>query len=43
MLSLKLGRGIQWDGEKEECIGDPEANRLLAREYRAPWVYPTAG
>ena len=41
MLSMKLGRSIQWDGRKEECVGDPEANRLLQRDYRAPWVYPT--
>jgi predicted dehydrogenase len=40
MLSLKLGRGIQWDGEKEEIVGDPEANKLLRREYRGPWKYP---
>ncbi|HEY2931311.1 MAG TPA: Gfo/Idh/MocA family oxidoreductase [Acidobacteriota bacterium] len=40
MLSLKLGRSIRWDGEKEEIIGDPEANKLLSRPYRAPWVYP---
>ncbi|MCR4413667.1 MAG: gfo/Idh/MocA family oxidoreductase, partial [Thermoguttaceae bacterium] len=42
MLSYKLGRSIEWDGEKEECIGDPEANKLLRREYRAPWKYPEA-
>lgn len=40
MLALKLGRSIQWDGSKEECPGDAEANRLLQRDYRAPWVYP---
>jgi len=40
MLSLKLGRSIAWDGEKEQCPGDPEANKLLRREYRKPWVYP---
>jgi predicted dehydrogenase len=40
MLSLKLGRSVQWDGEKETIIGDPEANRLLSRPYRAPWHYP---
>ena len=38
---LKLGRSIQWDGQKEQCIGDPEANKLLRREYRKPWEYPT--
>jgi len=40
MLSLKLGRSIRWDGEKEEIIGDAEANKLLSRPYRSPWVYP---
>ena len=42
MLSLKLGRSIEWDGEKEQIVGDPQANQLLRREYRGPWVYPTA-
>lgn len=42
MLSYKLGRSIQWDGEKEECVGDPEANKLLRRPYRSPWKYPEA-
>ena len=40
MLSLKIGRSVQWDGERETIAGDEEANRLLRREYRAPWVYP---
>jgi hypothetical protein len=40
MLSLKLGRSVQWDGEKQSIVGDPEANKLLRREYRAPWKYP---
>ena len=40
MLSYKVGRSIRWDGEKEVIIGDPEANKLLKREYRKPWVYP---
>ena len=42
MLSLKLGRCVRWDGEKEVIPGDPEANKLLKREYRAPWEYPAA-
>jgi predicted dehydrogenase len=40
MLSLKLGRSVAWDGEKEIIPNDPEANKLLARPYRAPWEYP---
>jgi predicted dehydrogenase len=41
MLSLKIGRSIHWDGEKEMCVGDPAANQWLSREYRQGWVYPT--
>lgn len=40
MLALKVGRTIEWDGEKEEVMGDAEANALLRREYRTPWSYP---
>ena len=40
VLSLKLGRGVKWDGVSQTIPNDPEASRLLAREYRAPWVYP---
>ena len=39
-LSMKLGRSLAWDAAKGEVRGDPEANRLLARPYRAPWVHP---
>ncbi|HZT79068.1 MAG TPA: Gfo/Idh/MocA family oxidoreductase [Gemmataceae bacterium] len=42
MLSLKLGRSVQWDGDKEQVIGDAEANKLLARKYRRPWEHPPA-
>lgn len=42
MLSLKLGRSIQWDGDKYDCIGDPQATRMLSRPYRSPWAYPKA-
>jgi predicted dehydrogenase len=41
MLSLKLGRSLEWDGAKGECVGDPEANRGLSRAYRKGWEYPT--
>jgi predicted dehydrogenase len=40
ILSWKLGRSVQWDGHKELCPRDAEANALLRREYRKPWVYP---
>ena len=40
MLSMKLGRSVEWDGDKEQILNDEEANTLLSRPYRAPWVYP---
>ena len=40
MLSLKLGRSIAWDGAKQVIVGDDDANQLLRREYRTPWIYP---
>jgi predicted dehydrogenase len=40
MLSLKLGRSIDWDGDKEKVVGDDKANELLSRRYRGPWEYP---
>jgi hypothetical protein len=39
-LSLQLGRSLTWDADKGRVAGDEEANRLLARPYRAPWVHP---
>jgi len=36
----RLGRSVKWDGEQEIILDDPKANRLLEREYRAPWKYP---
>src|SRR5688572_23054215 len=39
-LSQQLGRSLSWDHEKGVVIGDEEANRLLARPYRNPWIHP---
>ena len=39
-MSQKLGRSLKWDSAKQRVIGDEEANRLLARPYRAPWKHP---
>ena len=40
MLSLKLGRSIEWDATKELIVNDEAANKLLKREYRGEWKYP---
>jgi len=39
-LSMKLGRTLEWDAALGRVVGDEEANRLLRRPYRAPWVHP---
>ena len=39
MISMKLGRSIQWDGD--HVINDKEAASQLKRNYRSPWVYPS--
>jgi predicted dehydrogenase len=36
-ISTRLGRTLRWDAEKEQIIGDAEANQWLMRPYRAPW------
>jgi predicted dehydrogenase len=39
-VSDKLKRKIKWDPKAEQCVGDPEAQKLLeASEYRAPWKF----
>jgi predicted dehydrogenase len=39
-LSMRLGRSLQWDHAKGQVVGDDEANGLLRRPYRTPWVHP---
>lgn len=34
-ISMRLGRPLRWDPEKEEFIGDAEANEMLKREQRS--------
>jgi predicted dehydrogenase len=41
-VAMQLGRTLAWDAEKGRVVGDDEANRLLRRPYRAPWVHPEA-
>jgi predicted dehydrogenase len=39
-LSMQLGRSLTWDAEKQQVVNDEEANKLLRRPYRQPWVHP---
>ena len=36
-ISLRVGRKIRWDPDKEEILGDREAAAMLVRTYRKPW------
>jgi len=36
-IAFKLGRKLNWDAQREQFPGDAEANKLLSKEYRAPW------
>jgi hypothetical protein len=31
---------LAWDAAKQRVSGDDEANRLLRRPYRKPWIHP---
>jgi predicted dehydrogenase len=39
-MSMALGRSLAWDPQKHEVVGDEEANRLMQRPYREPWIHP---
>jgi predicted dehydrogenase len=39
-VSYRVRRALTFDGAREQVVGDEEANRLLTREYRAPFVVP---
>jgi predicted dehydrogenase len=41
-ISMRLGRKLKWDVEKEMVPGDDEANALLSRPMRAPWTLAEA-
>jgi hypothetical protein len=36
-ISMKLGRPLKWNPEKEMFEGDETANQMLGRPMRAPW------
>lgn len=40
-ISYRLGRKVFWDHEKQEFIGDAEANEMVKAHYRAPWKLPS--
>jgi predicted dehydrogenase len=39
-ISYRLGRELTFDGAKEKFVKDPQADKMLTREYRKPYVVP---
>ncbi|KPL27013.1 MAG: hypothetical protein AMJ72_11250 [Acidithiobacillales bacterium SM1_46] len=40
-IAWRVQQRIRWDAEKEQVVGDREANQLVTRKYRKPWALPT--
>src|SRR3954447_196119 len=38
-ISMELGRSVQWDHARGLVAGDDDANQMLRRPYRAPWIH----
>ena len=36
-IAFRARRRVQWDVEAEKVVGDPEAQALVTKAYRAPW------
>jgi predicted dehydrogenase len=37
-ISMRLGRKLQWNPEKEAFVGDAKADSMRSREMRKPWT-----
>ncbi len=37
LIAMLTGRTIKWDPKDEKILGDPEASKLLTRDFRKPW------
>lgn len=40
MIAYETGAKINWDSAREHIVGHTEADKLLQRDYRKPWVHP---
>jgi predicted dehydrogenase len=41
-ISYRTGRKIFWDAQKEQIVGDKDADKLVGVKYRKPWKLPYA-
>ena len=39
-IAFRTGRRVAWDAEREQVIGDAEAQTLVTKAYRGPWTLP---
>ena len=39
-IAMETGRTLRWNADQQRVIGDDQANQLLARPYRSPWIHP---
>ncbi len=39
-IAVRTGRKLTWDPVAQTIVGDPEAEKMLSRPYRAPWKLP---
>ena len=39
-ISYRVGRSLEFDSKTERFVGDEEADKLLTRKYRAPYLLP---
>lgn len=39
-ISYRLGRGLMFNGSAEKFVNDQEADKMLTRDYRKPYVIP---
>jgi len=37
LIAMQVGRKIKWDAQREVILGDADASKLLAHQYRSPW------
>ncbi len=40
-IAFRTGSIVKWDAAQEQVIGNPDAQKLVARDYRAPYKLPT--
>ena len=39
-IAFRVGRRVKWDIEREQIVGDADAQKLITKPYRAPWSLP---